>query len=89
MNDKLSPLGAALECANSKRRGWLYFFFALLAASLILSLVIANHHPHFVYDAYFGFWAAFGLGVGVLMVFFVKKIVQPLIKRPEDFYGDL
>ncbi|MDR1046099.1 MAG: hypothetical protein LBP33_13490 [Candidatus Adiutrix sp.] len=72
-----------------ERRFWRLFFFGLLGLVLLLSLLAPNHHPHFVVDAYPAFWPVFGLGVGLLMVFFVKKIVQPLIKRPEDYYGDL
>jgi len=43
-------------------------------------------HPHFVYDAYPGFWAVFGLGVALLMTLILKKIVFPILGRSEDIY---
>ena len=88
---KLSPLGRWLEENRTPaRRGlWRKVMFALLGVLVVLNFIIPNHHPHFGADKYPGFWPVFGLVIGVVMVFFVKKIVQPLIKRPEDYYGDL
>lgn len=89
---QLKGLGACLQ-ANRRpeaRRVWRALFFSFLAALVVLNIVaISNLHPHFGIDEMPGFWPVFGLVVGVVMVFFVKKIVQPLIKRPEDYYGDL
>lgn len=44
---------------------------------------IHPHHAEFGLDAYPGFWAAFGLVLAMLMVFVMKKIIQPLLVRPE------
>ena len=91
----LSGLGGFLEENRSPERAalWKKVFFGILGALLLINIIMflvsPNHHPHFVFDVYPGFWAVFGLGVGLVMVFVVKKIVQPLIKRPEDYYGDL
>ena len=88
---KLSPLGRVLEENRScdKVKIWRMLFFAVLAILVVLNFVVPNLHPHFVVDKYPGFWPVFGLVVGVIMIFLVKKIIQPLIKRPEDYYGDL
>jgi hypothetical protein len=84
-------LGQFLEdqLAPGRPRMWRNIFFALLAVIALLGVVVKNHHPHFGVDAYPFFWPVFGLGVGLVLVFVVKKIIQPLIKRPEDHYGDL
>lgn len=88
---QLSPLGRILEDNRScvKRSMWRKVFFAGLTILVVLNFVVPNLHPHFGVDKYPGFWPAFGLIVGVIMIYLVKKIVQPLIKRPEDYYGDL
>jgi p-aminobenzoyl-glutamate transporter AbgT len=80
LNDQLTP---------EKKRSWKIAFFAILAVVALLNLIIRTGAPHFGLDAYPFFWAAFGLVIGVAMVFLVKKIIQPLIKRSEDYYGDL
>ncbi|CAK7030750.1 MAG: hypothetical protein DELT_02777 [Desulfovibrio sp.] len=76
--------------AQLKQRGkWLKIFFSVLGILLVLNIFIRPHHPHFVLDAYPGFFAVFGLGVGYVMIFVMKKIIQPLIVRKEDYYHDI
>ncbi|MDR2354158.1 MAG: hypothetical protein LBF22_13580 [Deltaproteobacteria bacterium] len=84
-------LGAFLDAQlqPERIRVWKIIFFVSLLVVALLSLVIPNLHPHFGYDKYPFFWVAFGLGFGVILVVAVKKIIQPIIKKPEDFYGDL
>ena len=82
-------LGTMLAGQIKYRAKWLKAFFAVLGFLLLLNIFVRPHHPHFGMDAYFGFWALFGLGVGIIMVFVMKKIVQPLIVRKEDYYGDI
>jgi hypothetical protein len=86
-----SLLGQFLEdqLRPGRPRLWRNMMLAALAVIAILGLAVKNRHPHFGYDAYPFFWPAFGLGVGLALVFTVKKIIQPVIKRPEDHYGDL
>ncbi|MDR2404820.1 MAG: hypothetical protein LBE27_00415 [Deltaproteobacteria bacterium] len=86
-----SKLGAFLnrQLESGKIRSWRLAFFLVLLVIAILNFIIHNEHPHFGIDRYPLFWAVFGLVVGVVMVFLVKRIIQPLIKRPEDYYGDL
>lgn len=88
---ELSALGRCLlaNSAPEKLGMWRRVMFAVLGLLVVLNIFVANHHPHFVIDRVPGFWPVFGFLVGVVMVFFVKKIVQPLIKRPEDYYADL
>ncbi|MDR1310217.1 MAG: hypothetical protein LBL95_10045 [Deltaproteobacteria bacterium] len=97
MNGKMSPdekkslLGQFLDAqlAPGRPKIWRNAFLALLAAVAVLGIAVPNHHPHFGYDAYPFFWPAFGLGAGLVLIFVVKKIIQPIIKRPEDHYDDL
>jgi hypothetical protein len=88
---KTGVLGSFLDAQlkPERIRVWRLVFFGALALVALLNLVIKNHHPHFGVDAYPFFWPAFGLVTGVVLVFLVKKIIQPLIKRSEDHYGDL
>ncbi|GHV50073.1 hypothetical protein FACS1894168_0700 [Deltaproteobacteria bacterium] len=74
---------------RNKRGFWLKAFFSILAVLLVCNIVIRPHHPHFGVDAYPFFWAVFGLGVGFVMVYGMKRIIQPLIVRKEDYYGDI
>lgn len=88
----LCPFGRWLEDNRSAHRlgVWKMVFFGLLALMVVLNLIVSNHHPHFAgMDAWPGFWPLISFVMGVAMIFFVKKIVQPFIKRPEDYYGDL
>ncbi len=61
-------------------------FFVLLAVCVGLNCILVPHHPHFGLDAYPGFFAGFGLVAGLAMVILMKKIVQPMIARGEDYY---
>jgi TRAP-type C4-dicarboxylate transport system permease small subunit len=89
--EKLGFLGRFLDkqLTPERTRTWRIVFFLALAVIALLNIIIRNHHPHFGVDAYPFFWVLFGLIVGVVLVFLVKKIIQPLIKRSEDYYGDL
>lgn len=82
-------LGNILLAQLKKRGLWLRVFFSVLAAFVVLNVFIRPSDPHFTLDVYPGFWAVFGLGVGAAMVFVMKKIIQPLIVRKEDYYGDI
>jgi peptidoglycan/LPS O-acetylase OafA/YrhL len=89
--DTQGGLGRFLDAqlAPGRTRSWRNFLFAVLAVIAVLGLVVTNHHPHFGYDAYPFFWPVFGLAAGLALIFIVKKIIQPVIKRTEDHYGDL
>jgi peptidoglycan/LPS O-acetylase OafA/YrhL len=79
----------AAQTTPPRLKAWRLAMYAALAAAAALGLVIPNHHPHFVYDAKPFFWPVFGLGLGLALVFLAKRVVQPVIKRPEDHYGDI
>ena len=87
MNEQ-QGLGGLLKQWSKKTKTFLYAFYGVLAVLLILNVPFVTHHPHFVLDKYPGFFAVFGLFVGLGMVIIMKKIVQPFIKRKEDYYGD-
>lgn len=83
---KLSPLGEFLEKQRSKTGHWTLFMIAVLVVLVGLNFIWTPEHPHFGLDKYTGFWAAFGLLIGLGMVIIMKKIVQPMIARDEEFY---
>jgi hypothetical protein len=89
MKENNSLLGSFFQVLNGMTMALLLMWFGVLALLLFLNIFIHPHHPHFVVDAYWGFWAVFGLGVGVIMVYVMKRIIQPLIVRKEDYYGDI
>jgi hypothetical protein len=89
MKENNCLLGSIIQVLNGMTLGLLLFWFAVLAGLLLLNIFIRPAHPHFGVDAYWGFWAVFGLGVGCIMVFVMKRIIQPLIVRKEDYYGDI
>ncbi len=76
------------ETRKNHRAGWTKLFFGFLAVLVALNFFIHPHHAEYVYDKYPGFWAVFGVGVAVVMVLIMKKIIQPLIVRPEDSEDD-
>lgn len=87
----LSPLGRWLEKnrAPEQSRKWRTLLFGLLGLFMILNLFFHPHEPHFGVDAYPFFWPFFGLAWGIIMIFLVKKIIQPhFLARSEDYYGD-
>lgn len=61
-------------------------FFLGLVGLVGANVFIRPHEVEFVYDAYPGFWAVFGLVGGLAMVIIMKKIVQPMISRGDDYY---
>ncbi len=82
-------LGSWLEKTRTSHRTiWKGLFFGFLALLVVLNFFIHPHHVEYVYDKYPGFWAVFGVGVATAMVFIMKKIIQPLIVRPEDSEDD-
>ena len=87
MSEQLG-LGGLLKRWSEKTKTFKYIFFGVLLVLLILNVPFVTHHPHFGLDKYPGFFAGFGLIVGLAMVIIMKKIVQPFIKRREDYYGD-
>ncbi len=89
LRENRSLLGAFIQAQLRLTVPWMILWFAVLAFLLFLNIFIRPEHPHFVVDAYWGFWAVFGLGVGCIMVFVMKRIIQPLIVRKEDYYGDI
>ncbi|BCS87605.1 hypothetical protein [Pseudodesulfovibrio sediminis] len=81
-------LGGILAKWSENWKVWRIIFFVTLALLLVLNVPFVTHHPHFGLDKYPGFFAGFGLIVGLVMVILMKKIVQPFIARKEDYYGD-
>lgn len=80
-------LGDWLGKARDNAQAWKKALFVVLAALVALNLFITPHTPHFTGESVPGFWAVFALLVAVAMVVVLKKIVYPLLARPEDQNG--
>ncbi|KXS56664.1 MAG: hypothetical protein AMR96_01380 [Candidatus Adiutrix intracellularis] len=87
----MSLLGHWLEKNRAPEQSckWRTLLFGLLGLFMILNLFFHPHEPHFGVDAYPFFWPVFGLAGGIIMIFLVKKIIQPyFLARSENYYGD-
>ncbi len=85
----MSVFSQFLQAQAAHSRRWLIALLVVLAVLAVVNLFLRPEHAHFGYDALPLFWPVFGLGVGLIMVFVMKKIIQPLIVRKEDYYDDL
>jgi uncharacterized membrane protein HdeD (DUF308 family) len=65
-------------------KAWKTGFWIFLGLLVGANFFVHPHHAEFGLDAHPGFWAAFGLMVTVIMVFVMKKIIQPMLVRPEE-----
>jgi hypothetical protein len=63
---------------------WKLGLFAFLGAALAVNFFIHPRQTEYFLDDYPGHWPVFGLLVTVAMVLVMKKVVQPLLNRPED-----
>ena len=80
-----SFLGDMLDRSRKQHAGrWKLGLFLFLGLTLLGNHFIHPHHAEFGIDRYTGFWAVFGLGVTVAMVVMMKKIIQPILVRPEE-----
>jgi hypothetical protein len=59
---------------------------AALGLLVALNLFIHPHEPHFVIDAYLGFWAVFGLAGAVILGRAAKGLAHTVLGKDEDFY---
>ena len=85
----MSELRNFIVTQRAKSGQWRKLFFSVLGGLLALNIVCRPHEPHFGLDKHPFFWAVFGLGIGLVMVYVMKKIIQPRIVRKEDYYGDI
>jgi hypothetical protein len=82
----MSPsFGEKLDNTRKRDIGkWKIGFFVFLALAVGANFIVHPHHGEYGPDVYPAFWAVFGLLVTVAMVFVMKKIVQPMLVRPEE-----
>jgi NADH:ubiquinone oxidoreductase subunit 3 (subunit A) len=85
----MASLASFLESQKRRSSSWQKAYYGTLIVFVVLNIFIHPHEPHFTLDAYPGFWAVFGIVVGMAMVYVMKRIIQPLIVRKEDYYGDI
>lgn len=82
----MTPLGEFFENLRGNWKTLRLVFYVVLAITVGLNFFIHPHVPHFGLDAYPGFFAGFGLIFGLAMVIIMKRIIQPMIGRGEDYY---
>ena len=81
----MKHLGAFLDRMRRQYlRQWKTGLFIFLGCAVLANLFLGPPTPEYHLDAYPGFWAVFGLASSVIMVWGMKKIIQPFIKRPEE-----
>lgn len=79
-------LGGLLDKLREQWKAWTVVLFAVLAVLVAINIWVRPPIVEFHYDQYAGFWPVFGFGIGLVMVIVMKKIVQPMIARDEEFY---
>jgi len=82
----MSLFGMLLDALRSHGKALAALMFAVLAALVVANVFVRPEEAEYVLDAYPAFWPAFGLVVGLAMVIVMKKIVQPMISRRDDYY---
>lgn len=60
-------------------------FYAVLGVLVVIDLLVTKH-PHFAWETYPSFYAAYGFAACVVLVLVAKYVLRPLIKRKEDYY---
>lgn len=76
--------GNILDRIRKYATAWKAALFVFLAAAVLANVYVRPHEAEYRLDAYPGFWAVFGLLTALAMVWVMKIVVQPWIKRPEE-----
>ena len=81
-----NSLSRMLVKARDNAPFWKKALFTALGSLVVINVFLHPHHAHFALESKVGFWALFGVVVSVAMVLVLKKIIYPLINKPEAFY---
>ncbi|WP_462324468.1 hypothetical protein [Desulfoplanes sp.] len=81
-----SSFSGFLIKARNNAPMWKKALFIALGILVGINIFLHPHHAHFTMETSIGFWAVFGVAVSVAMVLVLKKIIYPLINKPEAFY---
>lgn len=60
-------------------------FLALLALTVVAGMLV-DLHPHFEFERWFGFSAAYGFITCLLMII-GAKLLGVILKRPDNYYA--
>ena len=77
-------LGEWLEQQRRRPVRYIKLGLAVLALLVAVNVFVRPEHPHFGLERIPGFWAVFGLAAAVGMSLVLKKLVYPLLRRPEE-----
>lgn len=73
-----------LDDPQNVRKVWRGFLAAL--ALTVLAGAFVDLHPHFDFERWFGFNAAYGFATCLLMIV-GAKVLGLFLKRPDDYYA--
>lgn len=59
---------------------------AVVSAALIAADPLVEKHPHFQVEGWFAFYALLGAAAAAVAIL-VARLLRPLVRRPEDYYG--
>jgi len=73
---------------EGRRSGGFRFWWIGFGVLLLLSLLpdgFIQHHAHFGFEDYFGFYAVYGFGAGVALVV-IAKVMGIFLRRKDTYY---
>ncbi|MFW5722566.1 MAG: hypothetical protein ACOCWT_04645 [Desulfohalobiaceae bacterium] len=79
-------LGGLFMRLREQAGTWRKIFFIVLIGLVVVNFFIYPYHPHVGQEIVPGFWAAFGLGVGLVMIMLIKSFLAHIIGVDEDYY---
>lgn len=75
------------EHAPNKAAIWAQRLLLLACIASLIAGFLIEHHPHFAFEAWPGFFALFGFAAYCFIVLSAKSL-RPLLRREETYYGD-
>jgi TRAP-type mannitol/chloroaromatic compound transport system permease small subunit len=73
-----------LDRARDNAGAYRIALFVVLALLVALNFAVRPPEAEFAAEALPAFWAVYALVAAIVMVFVLKKIVYPLLARPEE-----
>ncbi len=80
---KISDILVKLRDNSNKLK---LLWWGILGLTVLLNLFIHPHNPHFEWEKIPGAWGIFGFICSISVILIMKKVIYPLISRPEGYY---
>lgn len=84
-DDRLQDSSGSAPLARRGNAARLVRLFALVCALLLAAELVVERHGSNPLESLFGFYALFGLGAGIALVFIAREFRKLVIRR-EDYY---